>query len=428
MHSRSSDTRVASSPSGQPPQSVEEQPMTLAAGLYALWAAVAALASVLGAAPLSGGAAVILLLGAGLSVGLFLLVDRLPEAEKPSGAMLIAGQSLMGIVWTTLYLWFAGGSGTSLVLGVGMMVSAIALAMTAVAPGVLARLMLIAAGAMTASILLKQLTLIGSDAFSANTPAGAVVAELLPALLPVSVLAIALAVLYRLAWHLQRTSNRLRATNTELQQELALLRHQAERDFLTNSYSRRSILEMVGRERARADRSGDSMCICLLDIDHFKNMNDRYGHQAGDRLLAAFARRVRGALRSMDTLNSSGLPAIGHGEAEDLHDDVRSALGRVGGEEFIVLLPETSMRGALKCAERMRKAVVQRPFEGLHPVTVSIGIAEYRPGESVSDLIERADRALYAAKNAGRNRVHCATADGGASAIIMPDLRQGSGT
>ena len=98
----------------------------------------------------------------------------------------------------------------------------------------------------------------------------------------------------------------------------------------------------------------------------------------------------------------------------------RSAFGRVGGEEFIVLLPETSMRGALRCAERVRKAVVRRPFDGLHQVTVSIGIAEYRPGETVSSLIGRADQALYGAKHAGRNRVHCATTDGGPNAIVMP--------
>ena len=74
-----------------------------------------------------------------------------------------------------------------------------------------------------------------------------------------------------------------------------------------------------------------------------------------------------------------------------------------------MLLPDTSLRGALRCAERVRKAVVRRPFDGLHQVTVSIGIAEYRPGETVSSLIGRADEALYGAKNAGRNRVHCAT-------------------
>jgi PleD family two-component response regulator len=183
---------------------------------------------------------------------------------------------------------------------------------------------------------------------------------------------------------------------------------------------------MVGREKARADRSGEVLCVCLLDIDHFKSMNDRYGHLAGDRILAAFARRVRGALRTMDTVNSANLPVASGEEPRDLVPPGRSAFGRVGGEEFIVLLPETSLRGALRCAERVRIAVVRRPFDGLHQVTVSIGIAEYRPGETVSSLIGRADEALYGAKHAGRNRVHCATTDGGPNAIVMPSFMQGT--
>ena len=145
------------------------------------------------------------------------------------------------------------------------------------------------------------------------------------------------------------------------------------------------------------------MCI----RDSFKDMNERFGHVTGDRILAAFVRRVRGALRTMDSVNSNGLG---------------SAMGRVGGEEFIVVLPLTSLRGALRSAERIRKAIVRRPFEGLHQVTVSIGIAELRPGETVSSLIDRADQALCGAKSAGRNRVHCATVDGGPNAIVMPDM------
>ena len=208
----------------------------------------------------------------------------------------------------------------------------------------------------------------------------------------------------------------------ELQTGIERMKRDAERDHLTNSYSRQFILEMVGRERSRADRSGEALCICILDIDHFKDMNDQYGHLAGDRILAAFARRVRGALRTMDTVNGAGVSTDFGADEGQQETSGRRALGRIGGEEFIVLLPDTSLRGALKCAERVRKAIVRRPFEGLHQVTVSIGIAEYRTGETVSSMLGRADEALYGAKNAGRNRVHCATTDGGPNAIIMPDI------
>lgn len=416
----------------------EIQPVALATGLYLLWAAVAAFASVLGAAPLSPLAGAILSIGIGLTISLFWLVDRLPAAEKPGDAALLAAQSLMGIVWTTLYLWFVPAAGAGSLLAVGMMACAVALAMMTVSSGVLLRLMVFAGGAMAVCLLLKQLVL----AYGGDVDEGVVA---LAVQLPVAVLVTLLVVMYRVAWHLDRAGNRLRSINAQLREQVVVLKHQAEHDALTQSYSRASILDMVAREVSRADRNGDPMCVCLLDIDHFKDMNDRYGHQTGDRLLAAFAQRVRGALRRMDTLNSAGhpVPLDDDPEAEfggmaDLASlanrsaavrtrAMMTAMGRIGGEEFIILLPGTSMRGALPCAERVRKAVVRRPFAGVHQVTVSIGIAEYRPGETVEDLIGRADRALYAAKNAGRNRVHCATADGGPSAIIMPDLRNGAG-
>jgi PleD family two-component response regulator len=250
---------------------------------------------------------------------------------------------------------------------------------------------------------------------------------LVDSLLSSLVLSVLLGAIYFAARTLAGARDQLQARNAELQAGIERITRRAERDHLTHSYNRRSILEMVGREKARADRSGEVLCVCLLDIDHFKSMNDRYGHLAGDRILAAFARRVRGALRTMDTVNSADLPDASGEEPRDPVPAGRSAFGRVGGEEFIVLLPETSLRGALLCAERVRIAVVRRPFDGLHQVTVSIGIAEYRPGETVSSLIGRADEALYGAKHAGRNRVHCATTDGGPNAIVMPSFQEGTG-
>jgi len=442
--SRSSARSSARSPAGSPgvdrrdDHDAEIQPVALATGLYLLWAAVAAFASVLGAAPLSSLAGAILSIGIGLTISLFWLVDRLPTAEKPSDAALLGALSLMGIIWTTLYLWFVPASGAGSLLAVGMMACAVALAMMTVSSGVLLRLMVFAGGATAVCLLLKQLVL----AYGGDVDEGVVA---LAVQLPVAVLVTLLVVMYRVAWHLDRASNRLRSSNAQLREQVVVLKHQAEHDALTQSYSRASILDMVAREVSRADRNGDPMCVCLLDIDHFKDMNDRYGHQTGDRLLAAFAQRVRGALRRMDTLNSAGHPVpldddpeaqfggmadlvgLANRSAAVRTSAMMTAMGRIGGEEFIILLPGTSMRGALPCAERVRKAVVRRPFAGLHQVTVSIGIAEYRPGETVEDLIGRADQALYAAKNAGRNRVHCATADGGPSAIIMPDLRNGAG-
>jgi diguanylate cyclase (GGDEF)-like protein len=169
---------------------------------------------------------------------------------------------------------------------------------------------------------------------------------------------------------------------------------------------------MLTREMSRTDRTGEFFCVCLLDLDHFKALNDNHGHLTGDRILASFARRVRGELRSMDTVNRAG---------------VQSALGRVGGEEFLVILPHTTLKGALRVAERMRQAVNERPLDGQHAVTVSIGIAEYRGSETVGGLLGRADKALYGAKRGGRNRVHCASREGSTAQVVMPDIpRSGS--
>jgi GGDEF domain-containing protein len=386
-----------------------------AAALYAVWASIAWIAHGAGAVPLPAGAGLVLSVGVAMTLALFVGLGRLPVAEQPAGATLVTAQSLMGIVWSTLYAWYAVASAGGAVLSVGMCLSAIALAVPAASLPVLGRLMFAAALASISMPLLHQAVLVESGA-------GINGLGLLQSMLASLVLSVLLGAVYLAARTLASARDQLQARNAELEAGIERVMRRAERDHLTNSYNRQSILEMVGREKSRADRSGQVLCVCLLDIDHFKTMNDRYGHQAGDRILAAFSRRVRGALRTMDTVNTGVLP-VGPGEAQgEPVPPGRSAFGRVGGEEFIVLLPETSLRGALRCAERVRQAVVRRPFDGLHHVTVSIGIAEYRPGETVSSLIGRADEALYGAKHAGRNRVHCATTDGGPNAIVMPSF------
>lgn len=123
----------------------------------------------------------------------------------------------------------------------------------------------------------------------------------------------------------------------------------------------------------------------LLDIDHFKKVNDRLGHQVGDQVLTAVAHCIEEQVRSLDRV------------------------GRNGGEEFLVLLPDTELEEAAEVAERVRIAVSRLVIEGVpedHPIHVSIGCAEYRAeDDNLGELIRRADEAMYAAKLAGRNRV-----------------------
>lgn len=363
--------------------------------LYALWAAVAGVAHHAGAAVLESGSGLILATGIGLTLGVFLLLARLPAVDQPALSSMVTAQALMGIVWTTLYSHFATGA---TLLATGMSVTAVLYALPVVSGPVLAGIGLAALAAGAGRVLLG-LAQDGRAGLSAG-------------LLGLAVLAIPVMLAVAMGRRLAMERSRQQERWDELRQALDRSTRRADRDQLTNSYSRRFIVEMLGREKARSDRSGEGFCVLLMDIDHFKDINDRHGHLAGDRILASFTRRVRAELRDMDSVNRQGAG--------------QSSLGRYGGEEFIVVLPQTSMRGALRAAERIRKAVVRQPFEGAAPVTVSIGIAEYRAAESVSDLLARADGALYAAKNGGRNRVHCATRDGGGSAVIMPEIPRAS--
>ena len=164
------------------------------------------------------------------------------------------------------------------------------------------------------------------------------------------------------------------------------LRLQARFDSLTGCRNRRYFLEEVESELKRSARFAFPCCLAVLDIDHFKAVNDQHGHAAGDVLLRHFAQTVSACLRASDSL------------------------GRLGGEEFALLLPQTALDGAVELAERVRVAVESSSVRcGRVDVrfTVSIGVEQWRGADdSVENLIVRADHAMYAAKHGGRNRVH----------------------
>jgi diguanylate cyclase (GGDEF)-like protein len=167
-----------------------------------------------------------------------------------------------------------------------------------------------------------------------------------------------------------------------LEQALRTINELAIRDELTGCHNRRHVLRLIERESARGHR----FSLCLLDIDFFKRINDTWGHSAGDAVLRGFAQAVQSQVRPDDTF------------------------GRYGGEEFLLMLPDTLATGAVVLADRVRLAIEQMRCPELGPsviLTVSIGVAEFCPGEAVSAAIARADEALYLAKSAGRNRVTC---------------------
>lgn len=164
------------------------------------------------------------------------------------------------------------------------------------------------------------------------------------------------------------------------------LRLQSITDALTGLFNRRHFLSLAQKEAERAVRNKVPFSILLVDVDRFKQFNDAFGHAEGDKVLKTLGDAIRANIRTMDT----GF--------------------RYGGEEFLVLLPETASADALVPAERLRIRFSEIPFltrpdEEARSVTLSIGVAEYRAGDTIEDLVRAADRAMYAAKNGGRNRV-----------------------
>jgi diguanylate cyclase (GGDEF)-like protein len=190
--------------------------------------------------------------------------------------------------------------------------------------------------------------------------------------------------------HVAELRQKLRGRNEELQVAASDAQRLAERDHLTWAYNRRYIMNLLTSERARSERRHAPFSIVIFDLDHFKAVNDRFGHLFGDRVLTRFADLARRELRAMDVVASG---RRGH------------AFGRYGGEEFIAVLPETGLEGARLCAERLRSALAKEVFEGNLKVTVSAGLAVHRFGETVEETLRRADDALYRAKKDGRNQV-----------------------
>jgi diguanylate cyclase len=155
-------------------------------------------------------------------------------------------------------------------------------------------------------------------------------------------------------------------------------------DRLTGLYNRGRVLDMLAQEKIRYDRGAGPLCVCLVDIDQLKDINDTRGHQAGDLALQRLAQIARDELRAIDSI------------------------GRYGGDEFLLVLTQTGLAGARECAERIRGRIALSDDIGngaSPPVTVSIGVTEHRQKESLQDTLQRADAALYRAKTARRNRV-----------------------
>jgi diguanylate cyclase (GGDEF)-like protein len=181
---------------------------------------------------------------------------------------------------------------------------------------------------------------------------------------------------------LQRGLSVLERRTAELEAREEMLREQADRDWLTGLHNRRFLARELGRHAA-ADAAGP-FSLAVLDLDHFKSINDRYGHDAGDRVLMRVAALLLGEMREQD------------------------AVVRTGGEEFVLVMPHTGARAAIACCERLREAIQAEPWDRIAAgaeITASVGVATADDASDLSALAARADRRLYEAKRAGRDRV-----------------------
>jgi len=155
----------------------------------------------------------------------------------------------------------------------------------------------------------------------------------------------------------------------------------AHHDPLTGLFNRRALMKIIDHEINRNYRNGHPMSLVIIDIDHFKLINDRFGHEIGDKILQSFSDILNSSVRKIDKV------------------------ARWGGEEFMILNPDTVLDGAVFLGEKIRETIQQSVFPGSVEVTISCGIGQYRTGESFNDFYKRIDAALYEAKEGGRNRV-----------------------
>ncbi|TFW07930.1 GGDEF domain-containing protein [Oxalobacteraceae bacterium OM1] len=234
----------------------------------------------------------------------------------------------------------------------------------------------------TRSLVLLALAFLGSYlciiALHANHPASP--RALRMELMQWCVLTLSLPGLILVGKQIQSLRQLLRVTRTQLEH----YEEKSVRDELTGLYNRRQIQIELARAMNEADARGTPFAICLIDVDCFKEINDRNGHLVGDAILREFARVASTSIRDTDVL------------------------GRYGGDEFIQILPDTDIKGAVMHAERLRVRAHFLDFGKMleqKSISLSIGVAQYRRGDSTTDLIARADAALYQAKQLGRNRV-----------------------
>lgn len=181
--------------------------------------------------------------------------------------------------------------------------------------------------------------------------------------------------------NVEQKTRELEQKNRELEQKIKQIEHISKTDVLTGVANRKNFEEILSKEKARSRRYNHPLSISLFDIDHFKQINDRYGHNTGDEVLKSVAHLIQDNIRQMDVL------------------------ARWGGDEFIIIYPDLALPEALSATEKLRSLVEKKQLIDGISVSCSFGLSQYRSDDQGNSLFQRVDRALYNAKQLGRNRI-----------------------
>lgn len=362
---------------------------SLALGLYVMWSALACLSHFLGQTTITVQAAVILLAGViATNIMFFAFAASTAKHWLPQSTVVLA-QSVFGIAWVTLYGFLSSGPGEIIPF---IYITTLLFAMMNSDRRSLVQLAIFSAASYGLVFILKSVL---------ATPGNSIG----PGILHIAVFAGAVGWIMMYGRHLHELRLQLVQRNASLQSIIDKMARTNEQDDLDTSSNRRYMMESLIREKGRTDRSNNPFSVCIFEMDSFDAFTERHGELAGERVLKSFAQRIRGALRAMDAANPSGF---------------KRRFGQFADEEYIVILPQTGLNGAERCAERISETIRRRSFDGTYRQTASGGIAEYKRGESIPELLSRADDALRAAKKAGGDRFVCSEPKKQRHADIVP--------
>jgi len=354
-----------------------------ALGLYAVWIALSVFSVLTGQIDLAQHGATVLLVGVAGTNAMFLMLACSSVLHRPPDSTIVLAQGVMAVTWATLFLFMSSGTTE---LAFGMYFSIILFAAQRVRRAALAQLAIFAIASYIGIAGIKLLLTEPQAPFYPHL---------------MGILAFAGVV----GWFLltsHRSGNEIKHADTKGRAVAAV--EESRRN------NQQQILETLEREKGRTDRTNYPFSLCVFDVDRLKTLVREHGPETTATILQRLEKRVHGELRAMDGINSSS-----NRRSPDLFDD----------EPFMIVMPQTNLAGAARCANRIRSAAERFPIEGRYSISISAGVVEYRRGESVADLLERAHSELGAAEANGGNIVCGYTETNEQRADVIP-LRSGS--